>query len=205
MKNEIIKNLGNPKILENLYRSNKSTFQKDFNQIYTDIQHEPIAQIWNERLNFEDKTMVWGSKKERILIVFAILLAAFIAKIPHFFDVNPEFFYPRNIGFVVFPVLTAYFAWIRNLHLKQILSICVIFLISLFYINFLPDIPTSDTLILACIHLPLLLWSLYGFIFVGGKFSNFQQRLDFLRFNGDFLVMTTIILISGGILSAFTI
>jgi len=147
----------------------------------------------------------WDSKKDFILVVLASLLAGFIAKIPQIFDVNPEFYYPRNIGFVVFPVLTAYFAWKQNLQLKQVLSISGIFLASLFYINFLPDIPTSDTLILACIHLPLFLWSLYGFIFVGGKFSNVQQRLEFLRFNGDFIVMTTIILISGGILSAFTI
>jgi len=205
MKNDIIQNLGNPRKLESLYRANKTIFKKEFNLIYADIQQEPIAQIWNERLNFENETLNWDSKKDFILVVLASLLAGFIAKIPQIFDVNPEFYYPRNIGFVVFPVLTAYFAWKQNLQLKQVLSISGIFLASLFYINFLPDIPTSDTLILACIHLPLFLWSLYGFIFVGGKFSNVQQRLEFLRFNGDFIVMTTIILISGGILSAFTI
>jgi len=204
MKNDIIQNLENPRKLESLYRANKTTFRKEFNLIYADIEQEPIAQIWNERLNFEDKTMSWGSKKEFILVVLASFLAGLIAKLPQIFDLNPEFYYPRNLGFVIFPVLTTYFAWKQNLQLKQVLSISGIFLISLFYINFLPDNPTSDTLILACIHLPLLLWSLYGFIFVGGKFSHFQQRLDFLRFNGDFIVMTTIILIAGGILSAFT-
>ena len=204
MKNDIIQNLENPRKLESLYRANKTTFRKEFNLIYADIEQEPIAQIWNERLNFEDKTMSWGSKKEFILVVLASFLAGLIAKLPQIFDINPEFYYPRNIGFVFFPVLTAYFAWKRNLQLKQTLSISGIFLASLLYINLLPNNPTSDTLILACVHLPLLLWSLYGFIFVGGKFSNVQQRLEFLRFNGDFLVMTTIILIAGGILSAFT-
>ena len=204
MKNDIIQNLENPRKLESLYRANKTTFRKEFNLIYADIEQEPIAQIWNERLNFEDVTINWGSKKEFILVVLASFLAGLIAKLPQIFDINPEFYYPRNIGFVFFPVLTAYFAWKRNLQLKQTLSISGIFLASLLYINLLPNNPTSDTLILACVHLPLLLWSLYGFIFVGGKFSHFQQRLDFLRFNGDFIVMTTIILIAGGILSAFT-
>mgnify|MGYP000580504537 FL=1 len=137
MKNDIIQNLENPRKLESLYRANKTTFRKEFNLIYADIEQEPIAQIWNERLNFEDVTINWGSKKEFILVVLASFLAGLIAKLPQIFDLNPEFYYPRNLGFVIFPVLTTYFAWKQNLQLKQVLSISGIFLISLFYINFI--------------------------------------------------------------------
>ena len=43
-----------------------------------------------------------------------------------------------------------------------------------------------------------------GFTFVGDKINNYQRRLDFLRYNGDLVVMTTIILIAGGLLTGLT-
>src|SRR5690606_26680820 len=64
---------------------------------------------------------------------------------------------------------------------------------------------TSDTLILSCIHLVLFLWSVMGFAFVGEIKNNYERRLAYLRFNGDLVVMTTLIVIAGGILTAITI
>jgi hypothetical protein len=73
------------------------------------------------------------------------------------------------------------------------------------YMNFLPDNRESDTLLLACIHLPLFVWTLVGFTFTGNNPKNFQGRLDYLRYIGDLMVMTAILLISGGMLTAVTI
>lgn len=74
----------------------------------------------------------------------------------------------------------------------------------LIFINLLPDNSKSDTLILSCIHLPLLLWSVLGFTFTGGRLSSSGERLGYLRYNGDLIVITAIILIAGGILTALT-
>ena len=41
-----------------------------------------------------------------------------------------------------------------------------------------------------------------GFAFVGDRFKDFRRRIDFLKFNGELVVMTTIIVISGGLLTA---
>lgn len=81
----------------------------------------------------------------------------------------------------------------------------MIILISALFINFLPNNPQSNTLILACIHLPLFLWIVLGFIYVSDNQKNYQRRLDFLRYNGDLIVMTTIILIAGALFSAITL
>jgi hypothetical protein len=78
-------------------------------------------------------------------------------------------------------------------------------LIAVIYINVLPDNSKSDTLILSCIHLPLFLWALLGYTFVGDSLRSYNKRLDFLRYNGDLVVMTTIILIAGAILTGITI
>ena len=63
----------------------------------------------------------------------------------------------------------------------------------------------SDTLILSCIHLLLFLWSILGFAFVGDISNHDDKRLGYLKYNGDLVVMTTLIIIAAGILSGITI
>jgi len=205
MKEEIINNLDSPKQLEKLYRDNKTTFKREFNLIFQEIQESPTAQIWNERLNFENDEISWGSSHELIFVIVTSLIAGLIAKIPEFTAINTDFFYTRDIAFIVFPLLTAYFSWRQNIKPKKLLIISVAILVSVFYINFLPNNSKSDTLILACIHLPLFLWAVLGFTFVGDNLKNYHKRLDFLRYNGDLVVMTTIILIAGILLTVVTL
>lgn len=205
MTEEIKNNLNNPGQLEKLYRDNKTLFRKDFNLMYNDIKDNLTAQIWNERLNFDHEEISWGTKNDLTFVIVASVLAGLIAKIPDIIGIDQEFFYTRNIPFIVFPLLTAYFSWKQSIGIKKIMTISAIMLISLFYINFLPENIASDTLILACIHLPFFLWTLMGFTYTGDQFNNYQKRLDFLKYNGDLVVMTTIILIAGIPLAGVTV
>jgi hypothetical protein len=101
----------------------------------------------------------------------------------------------------VFPFLAAWFAWKQNMQLKRMLIVAAAFVISAIYINMLPDNDGSDTLMLACIHLLIFLWAVVGLAFVGNETGNNRRRLDFLSYNGDLVVMTTIILIAGALLA----
>ena len=205
MKEEIINNIGNPRQLENLYRDNKTTFRRAFNLLYPTIKENTTAQIWNERLNFESNDISWGTGSDLTFVLIASLLAGAIAKIPDFAVIKPDYFYPRNIAFIIFPLLTSYFAWKRKADTKRLISISLVFQVSAIYINTLPDNEKSDTLLLACIHLPLLLWSVLGFAYVGNQLNKYQNRLDFLQYNGDLVVMTTIILLAGGLMTGITL
>lgn len=205
MREEIINSLGNPRQLEKLYRDNKTTFKREFNLIYPDFKENTTAQIWDERLNFDTDEISWGTSTELTFVIIASFIAGLIAKIPAFTAIDTEYFYPRNLAFVVFPLLTAYFAWKQNISSKRLIIVSLAILISAIYINILPNNNKSDTLILACIHLPLFLWAILGFTFVGDKLKNYQNRLDFLRYNGDLVVMTTIILIAGILLTTITL
>ena len=204
MREAIKNNLDNPVQLERLYQENRTTFKREFNLIYPEIRETATAQIWNARLNFENERISWGTSKELIFVLILSFLAGLIAKIPDFTEINADYFYPRNIAFVVFPILTAYFAWKHKIQTKNILIVAAAFLVSFIYINLLPDDTNSDTLILACIHLPLFLWTVLGFTFVGDKLNDNQRRIDFLRYNADLVVMTTIILLAGGLLTGIT-
>lgn len=205
MKKEIINNLNNPRQLEKLYRDNKTAFKREFNYVFNEIKDNSTAQIWHERLNFENDEIAWGAKNELTFVIVASFIAGLITKIPDFTGINPDLFYPRNMAFIVFPLLTAYFSWRQSIPINKLLTISAAVLGSVVYINLLPNNSKSDTLILACIHLPLFLWAILGYAFVGGNMKKYNKRLDFLRYNGDLVVMTSIILIAGGILTGITI
>jgi len=205
MKEFIIGNLDNPGQLEKLYRDNKTQFRRAFNTIYPQINQHTAAQFWNERLNFESPDLAWGNRWEITFVILLSLLAGAIAKLPDFTSLDPDIFYPRNIGFIVFPLLTMYMAWKQNIPLKQLSVVMGIIAVSLLYINLLPETPGSDTLLLACMHVPFLLWALLGFTYMGGDLRSNSKRLDYLRFNGDLLVMTALIVIAGVLFSVITI
>ena len=205
MKEDILSNMNNPQQLEKLYRANKLSFKQAFNNLYPELKENNIAVFWNERLNYENEEISWGTSKDLLFVIVASLIAGIIAKMPTFLQLNEEYFYQRNIGFIVFPVLAAYFAWKNKIHLKQIAFIAGAILISLVFINSLPHVNKSDTLTLSSVHLLLFLWSILGFAFVGNRLNNHEKQLGYLRYNGDLVVMTTLILIAGGILTGVTI
>ncbi len=205
MQEQIISNLENPRQLELLYREHKAEFRQAFNTIYPHIRESVIAQTWYERINFSTDDISWGNRADLVFVLVASLLAGIVAKIPQLFSIDPEFFYPRNLSFIVFPFITAWFLRKGTVSKTHLWFITSVFAAPALYINLLPANPQSDTLILACIHLPLLLWAITGFAFAEGQWNNLRSRLGFLRYNGDLVVMTTIIMIAGGLLTAVTL
>lgn len=205
MKDEIITHLNDPGQLEKLYRSNKGPFKRGFSTLYPELKGNPVADFWNERLNYESDEITWGTGREVAFVIVASLLAGLVAKLPKIIPISEEFFYSRNIGFIIFPVLSAYFAWKNKLSAGKIAFIAATTLVGLLFINFLPDVKKSDTLVLSCIHMLLFLWAILGFAFVGGATNSDEKRLGYLRYNGDLIVMTTLILIAGGIMTGISI
>jgi hypothetical protein len=205
MKDEILTHLNDPGQLEKIYRSNKGHFKQEFSTLYPELKGNPLADFWNERLNYESGEINWGTGRDLLWVIIASLVAGMIAKLPAIFAIDEEFFYSRNIGFIIFPLLMAYFAWKNKLSTRKTTLIVCLTLVGLIFINSLPDVQKSDTLILSCVHLLLFLWCILGFAFVGGMRNIHKKRLGFLRYNGDLVVMTTLILLAGVILTGITI
>ena len=205
MRTEILHHIDNPKQLEKLYRNNKTAFKTEFNLIYHELAENKVAQFWNERLNYESAEISWGSNKELLFVIIIALIAGIIAKLPSLLNINAELFYSRNIGLIIFPMLTTYFIWRKNPSLKKIIVAGLVFLIAAIFINLLPADNTSNTLILSCIHLPIFLWAVVGFIYVGDNIKDQHKRIDFLRYNGDLVIISGLILIAGAMLTGITI
>jgi hypothetical protein len=205
MKDQILNHLNDARQLEKLYRANKVQFKREFIALPPELKLNSLGEFWQERLNYETEEINWGSRTDLTFVFLAALVAGVIAKFPAIFSISEDFFYPRNIGFIIFPVLMAYFAWRNNMSTGKILVVAAATLTALVFINKLPQNENSDTLLLSCVHLLLLLWAILGFTFIGEAGNNVEKRLEYLKFNGDLVVITTLIVISGGIMTGLTI
>lgn len=147
----------------------------------------------------------WGGFKELSIIVSFIILAGFIVKIPTLLGLEQDLFLQRNISFVVFPFLIAYTAFKNEYSIKKLFFPVIVIAISATYINIIHKNDESDSIVLAALHLPLLMWTIFGYIFIGNSIKNHSKKIDFLKFNGDLAVLSAALGLAGGIFSAATI
>lgn len=205
MENEIKTNINNPKQLEKMYREHKGIFITSFNAVFQELRDEPAAQAWNERLNFKDESVFWGSKNEILFIVLAAFIGGLIAKIPSFLGLEYDVYMSKNIGFVVFPILTMYFIWKQQLAVHKFILPFILYIGSAIFVNSLPYNENSSTFILTLMHLPIFLWAILGYTFIGGDLKNNHKTIAFLKYNGNFVIMTGLIFISGMFFTGITI
>ncbi len=206
MKEKILQSLHEPAVLERLYQENKANFRRVFDELYPEIKDSPAAAFWNERFRFEKKSELhWGSSREIIFVIVVSLLAGFIAKLPRIFPIDEDIFYPRNFGYIVFPFLLIYFGVKNKLSTARAAWVASVMLLALIFINLLPEDTTSSTLVLTCLHLIIFIWGILGYVFTSKPGDLRRHRMEFVRYNGDLIVMGLLIITVGGFLSAITI
>jgi len=76
---------------------------------------------------------------------------------------------------------------------------------TLIFLNLLPVASDSQTLFLACLHAPFFFWALVGLAFLGTNWRAAQSRMLYLRYSGEVIVYTTVILIGGAVLTGITL
>ncbi len=210
MKNEIQENIHNPEQLELLYRTDKKGFETAFFEIYPEISKHKTAEFWRLRLtpdsNLPDSAgMV---RKDVLILIISCAVTGFLIKLPQIFglDLQQYLYYEKNAGLIVLLGLTLYAFLIRGkASLRHILITFAVFALSALYINLLPSDRSSHSVTLAFLHLPLMLWCLYGLVFIDFDTNSLSRRIDFIRYNGELAIWVALMAIAGGILSGVTI
>ena len=202
MEQKIRIHLHDPNQLEKLYREDRLGFKRAFNNIYPELKDALLARYWNERLNYANGGFTWRSVLSYVII--AALISGLIARIPALFPISEEMFYVRNAGFIVFPALTGYFVWKNQILGTKLALLSGLVILACLYINLLPGTMDNDTFMLACLHLPLLLWGILGMAYSKNATLNLESRLNYLKFNGDLVVMSALIGLAGVILTGIT-
>src|SRR5690606_21179698 len=69
----------------------------------------------------------------------------------------------------------------------------------------IPGNLNDDVFALICMHVPVLLWGITGIAYMGQPIQNSERRLSYLKFMGDLIVISTVLGLSGLILSGLTV
>lgn len=209
MKEIIKENINNPEKLEKLYHDDRNGFESGFEKIYPEIEKSELAKYWKIRLDYDKQP---GQIKKSYLpdifiLISACLVSGFLIKIPDIFNVRMvEIFYWKNAGIIVFFGLTLYIVLTNKVfELKQLIPVLVAFLILTVYVNLLPSVTDSDSINLVYLHLPLLMWCIFGLVFLEFNLKDKIRRIEFIRYNGDLAILMALLVISGGILTGITI
>jgi hypothetical protein len=130
----------------------------------------------------------------------AIQIARLAAGFP---DETPTWF-TRNLGLVVLPFLAAYFARGRRLALRRWAVTATPFALAAVVVNLYPYDADSDTEILVALALPVALWFVVAYPYMGGTVRSHERRMDFVRFSGEWFIYYVLIALGGGVLMGLT-
>jgi hypothetical protein len=210
MAEKIKENINDPEKLEKLYREDKKSFKTEFEKIYPEINNTEIAKFWKSRLDFEKPADILkiSPGSDFLIMIVICLVAGFLIKFPDLFNIDVSYFhfYERETGMIFFMGLISYALAIKkNFSKKNTLITLLVFIVACLYINLLPVYPNSASINLVFIHMPLLLWCLYGLVFIDFDLRNYTKRIEYIKYNGDLAVMGALILIAGGIMMMITI
>jgi hypothetical protein len=79
-----------------------------------------------------------------------------------------------------------------------------LFVIAALTANAYPKPDDSQSVTLALLHLPFVLWAVVGYAFAPAPWSGVGWRTDYLRLNGEAVVYTALVLITGMLMTAIT-
>ncbi len=116
-----------------------------------------------------------------------------------------EELFVRLASVLVLPWMAAYFAWKRRLSPLRLSAVAAGFgAVGALLVIYPFDDGQGDTLLLASLHAPILLWLLTGVAYVGGDWRSGRRRMDFIRFTGEWGVYYFLLAAGGGLLLALT-
>lgn len=175
IKNEIIDNINNAEALEKMYKENKKEFTKTFLSIADDYDTE-LVKFWKMRLENNKTNQKETKIKDIFFIIFLSIITGFLVKLKFFFpDIIDYSFYERYIGIIMMNSLIVFSFWHNKIKdIKKILSYVGFLGIILIYVSVVPlngVIYGGDSVKLALLHIPLLLWCVWGIIFMNFDFK----------------------------------
>jgi hypothetical protein len=151
-----------------------------------------------------------GTLKEALVAVGLAVATAVAIKVPELFGARmqmdqelPEF-YVRNLSLFVLPFLAVFFGWKRSLAPAGRLWLAAPFVVAAVAINLMPFAPRAHTEVLAAMHLFIALWLAVGYAYATGRWRDHDQRMNYLRFTGEWFIYYALIALGGGVLMGLT-
>ncbi len=141
---------------------------------------------------------------EVLLLAVAAAVAVQVARLASGFPSDASVWFVRNVGLLVLPFLAGWFARQRRLTLRQSLLTAAPFVIAALVINLYPYREDSSTELLVAAHLPVVLWFVVAYPYMGGVVRSHDRRMHFVRFTGEWFIYYVLIALGGGVLTGLT-
>jgi hypothetical protein len=163
------------------------------------------GRLWKQLFEPEEEAELLGEGWLDVLVL-AISAAVVIqvARLATGFPDAESTWFERNLGLFVLPFLAAYFARRRELDVRGWLSTAAPFVVAAVVVNLYPYDTDSNTEILVALHLPVVLWFVVAFPYMGAALRSHERRMDFVRFTGEWFIYYVLIALGGGVLMALT-
>ncbi len=149
--------------------------------------------------------------RDAVMAVGLAIAAAVAIKVPELFGLRflepsaDTEFYMRNLSLFVLPFLAVFFALRRGLHRIGWYWLAVPFAAAALLANVFPFEPDSHTGMLSAMHLPFALWLMVFYAYAGGRLRHHDQRMNYVRFSGEWFIYYTLIALGGGALIGLTL
>ncbi len=197
----ILELLDDPEGLEALYRQDSEAFRDSLDEASRSSPDSVALRVWRARLEYREHA---GTAENRHRLWYAIgigLVVGALVRLPAVW-LGEEWYYPRLAPSWVMLSLAAYF-WFRRPDRVLLIGGVGLSLAAVVYVSLLPEY--TDSIVMALIHLPLVLWAYVGLVFLGGSWRDANSRVRFVRYNGELVVLGTLVGLGGLVLSGVTV
>ena len=178
----------------------------DLDDLSREFAREHSGRLWKQLVLSGDDEPARTSSGWLEALAFAVAAAVAIqvARLAAGFPDEEPTWLARNVGLFVLPFLAAYFARQRQLDIRQWVLTAAPFVLAALVVNLYPWGADSDTEVLVALHLPVVLWFVVAYPYMGGTVRSHERRMDFVRFTGEWFIYYVLIALGGGVLMALT-
>ncbi len=177
----------------------------ELDAVSREFAREHSGRLWKQLFEPEEEATLLGAGwLDALVLAIGAAVAIQVARLAAGFPADEPTWLERNLGLVVLPFLAAYFLRRRQLDLRAWLTTAAPFAVAAVVINLYPYDADSDTEVLVALHLPVVLWFVVAFPYMGARLRSHESRMDFVRFTGEWFIYYVLIALGGGVLMALT-
>jgi hypothetical protein len=178
----------------------------DLDSLSREFAREHSGRLWKQLIlsGDDEHARESGGWVEALLFAVAAAVVVQIARLAADFpDEEPSWPF-RNASLFVLPFLAGYFAHRRQLDARAWALAAAPFALAAIVVNVYPWDADSATEALVALHLPVVLWFVVAYPYMGGTLRSHERRMDFVRFTGEWFIYYVLIALGGGVLMGLT-
>ena len=200
---ELQNSSGDPHKLEARYRENPEEFRNWLKGALEESPTSETLRVWDARVNFAEPSRLPVLRAALPRVILLSLVSGCLVKLPVLLPIEEKWFYSRFPPLIVFSALCAYFLS-APVSKRTTYAVAVALLLCAFALLWLPDASGSSSVTMSLVHMPLLLASVLGVAYMADAWSQSGARLSYIRYVGEMIVYSALILLGGMVLSLTT-